>query len=85
MSDAILQENARYRRLLQETLSMLESFGVRPGVGIDGQLMQKIQAEVSGQAIIFNPNAKMGCPLCKAPDFNECGCPVDEQLAAMGG
>lgn len=77
-------------KLLQEVVMLFNSVGVTPGRGRDGDLMARIQAELDsnpGDAppmiLSFNPNAKMQCPLCKAPDFNECGCPADEQMAAM--
>lgn len=88
MSNPVQDQNARYRKLLQETLSLLESVGVRPGQGQDGKLLEAIRAELSGEAVLvnFNPASMRGqCPLCKHPNFNECDCPVDEQLAAMGG
>jgi hypothetical protein len=75
-------------KLLQEVLALFTSVGVVSGKGADGQLMARIQAEVAGSdslpvLLSFNPNQKMQCPLCKAPDFNECGCPADAQMAAM--
>jgi len=76
-------------QLLMEVLSLFNSFGVQPGKGVDGQLMSKIQNVVANgpdaPPVIFNfnPNQKMRCPLCKHPDFNECGCPADQQMAAM--
>jgi hypothetical protein len=76
------------KQLLSDILSLFHSVGVRPGVGPDGQLMTRIQAELGEGAPTpllagFNPNMRMACPLCKAPDFNECGCPADLQMAAM--
>jgi hypothetical protein len=75
-------------KLLEDVLSLFRYLGVRPGVGPDGQLMTRIQAEVgegSAPPMLagFNPNVRMQCPLCKHPDFNECGCPADLQMAAM--
>jgi hypothetical protein len=77
-------------QLLIKVLNLFNQFGVIPGKGIDGQLMAEIQAELANSpgdapplVVAFNPNARMQCPLCKAPDFNECGCPADEQMAAM--
>lgn len=75
-------------KLLQEVLALFNSVGVVTGKGADGQLMARIQAEVAGSdsppmLIAFNPGQRMQCPLCKAPDFNECGCPADQQMAAM--
>jgi hypothetical protein len=77
-------------QLLFEVLALFESFGVVSGSGADGRLMAKIQAAVAGSTpdsppvlISFNPNQRMQCPLCNHPDFNECGCPADEQMAAM--
>lgn len=75
-------------KLLQEVLSLFNQFGVQPGKGADGVLMSKILAEVGeGNAppmlVNFNPNERKFCPLCKHPDWNECGCPVDEQMKAI--
>lgn len=76
--------------LLNKVLNLFNNFGVIPGKGIDGQLMAEIQAELASSPgdtppmiLSFNPNQRMQCPLCKAPDFNECGCPADAQMAAM--
>ena len=84
MSEVIIQENVRLRRLLQETLSMLEQFGVEPGKGVDGKLMESIRAEISGQNLLATFNTRAGCPLCGAENMAECDCPVDEQFAALG-
>lgn len=76
-------------KLLGEVLTLFNRLGVMPGVGEDGQLMVKIQNQLvngpDAPPVIFNfnPNMKMTCPLCKHPDFNECGCPADLQMAAM--
>lgn len=76
-------------KLLVDVLALFSEVGVQSGRGRDGELMARIQAEVGLDAgappviIGFNPNQRMQCPLCKAPDFNECGCPADEQMAAM--
>jgi hypothetical protein len=76
-------------KLLTEVVKLLNSVGVVPGRGRDGELLARIQAELATDPetppliVQFNPNARMQCPLCKAPDFNECGCPADEQMAAM--
>lgn len=78
-------------KLLEEVVMLLQSVGVQPGRGRDGELMARIQAELSNDPsghtppliVSFNPNQRIQCPLCKAPDFNECGCPADEQMAAM--
>jgi hypothetical protein len=77
-------------KLLLKVLNLFTNFGVIPGKGIDGQLMAEIQAEVANSPedappmlFNFNPNMRMTCPLCKHPDFNECGCPADQQMAAM--
>jgi len=79
-------------QLLIDVLNLFNNFGVKSGQGRDGELMARIQAEVSGEGggetappvlFGFNPNMKMQCPLCKHPDFNECGCPADLQMAAM--
>jgi hypothetical protein len=76
-------------KLLQEVIAFFNSVGVTPGRGRDGDLMSRIMAEVENDPtappvlVSFNPNQRMQCPLCKHPDFNECGCPADEQMAAM--
>lgn len=75
-------------QLLNEVVALFSQFGVVPGKGIDGQLMARIQAEIGSESAPpmlfgFNPNMRMKCPLCGAADFNECGCPADEQMAAM--
>ena len=76
-------------KLLTEVVTLLNSVGVVPGRGRDGELLARIQAELANDPetppliVAFNPNARMQCPLCKHPDFNECGCPADEQMAAM--
>lgn len=83
--DAKMQENIRLRSLVRQTLQLFEEFGVVPGQGKDGILMKAMMDELSGTAeitTILNQNA--ACPLCKAPNFRECDCPVDEQMAAMG-
>lgn len=83
--DVKQQEIIRLRRLVRETLNLFEEFGVVPGSGKDGILMKQMQDELSGSNeinTIMNQNAS--CPLCKAPNFRECDCPVDEQMAAMG-
>jgi hypothetical protein len=76
-------------KLLSEVLVLFNQFGVVPGKGADGQLMARIQQEIGNDPnappllIGFNPNMRMKCPLCGHPDFNECGCPADAQMAAM--
>jgi len=80
-------------KLLGEVVAFFNSVGVQPGRGRDGELMARIQAEIdnapAGEVppliVSFNPGQRMQCPLCKAPDFNECGCPADQQMAAMVG
>ena len=84
-----MSEQSTAIKLLQETLNLFRSLGVVTDKGTDGQLMSKIIAELEMSAvnapprIEFNPNVKQACPLCRHPDFNECGCPADEQMAAM--
>ena len=77
-------------KLLHEVLSLFTQFGVVSGLGSDGVLMAKIQAELANSPddappvlFNFNPSTRMSCPLCGALDFNECGCPADQQMAAM--
>ena len=78
-----------------DVLNLFSEVGVVAGRGKDGELMARIIQEVALEPDApvanpvysalqnFNPGAKVQCPLCKAPDFNECGCPADEQMAAM--
>ena len=71
-------------RLLEETLSLFNMMGVREGVGMDGKLMTKIIAELSGSTsfapVIEVPRGR--CPCCGAPDLTMCDCDPMEQLAA---
>lgn len=85
-----------YKELLKETVTLLYSVGVTPDRGNDGKLLAKIEAALFADSQIndglpetpkllvgFNPNMRASCPLCGHPDFNDCGCPADEQMAAM--
>jgi len=76
---------ALYRSLLSRTVSLMETFGVRDGVGDDGKLLAEIRnalgnAEVE---ILTNPNRPAGCPLCGEASALDCDCPPDEQMAAL--
>ena len=78
------QEIIRLRKIIRDTLQLFEEFGVTPGQGRDGILMKQMQDELSGTNDVLNViNQNAECPLCKAPNFRECDCPVDEQMAAM--
>lgn len=76
---------AMYRNLLSRTLSLMESFGVRDGVGDDGKLLAEIRHALSSAEVdvLTNPNRPTGCPLCGAESALDCDCPPDEQMAAM--
>lgn len=74
-----------YRGLLQETLNLLESFGVKDGVGKDGELKVKIRDALGTAAInvVINSARPSKCPLCGEPAL-DCDCDPAEQMAAMG-
>ena len=71
--------------LLKEVVQLLYSVGVEPGKGRDGQLLERIMAELSGEAAprpsITLPRGR--CPCCGAPNLMECDCNPDDQLAAF--
>lgn len=71
-------------KLLEETLSLFNMMGVREGVGVDGKLMTRIMAELSGSGTIV-PSLEIPrgrCPVCGNRDMMMCDCDPMEQLAA---
>jgi len=76
---------ALYRSLLSRTVSLMENFGVKEGVGDDGKLLGDIRNALGNGAveILTNPNRPAGCPLCGEASAMDCDCPPDEQMAAM--
>ena len=76
---------ARYRMLLSRTVALFEEYGVKEGVGKDGQLLRDIRESLGtgAVAVLINPARPTGCPLCGEPNAMECDCPPDEQMAAM--
>jgi hypothetical protein len=77
---------AMYRGLLQETVALMEGFGVREGVGKDGELLKRINEALGTGAvkIMINTSRPSGCPLCGAPNALECDCDPAAQMEAMG-
>jgi hypothetical protein len=79
------EELVRLRQMVRDTIALFEEFGVVPGEGRDGILLQTMQNELAGSNEILSIINKSGpCPLCHEPDYRDCDCPVDEQMAAMG-
>lgn len=76
---------AIYRRLLSETVSLMEGYGVRDGVGKDGELLARIREALGTGAVklMINTARPAGCPLCGAPNAMECDCDPAAQMAAM--
>jgi hypothetical protein len=79
------EELVRLRQIVRDALQLFEELGVEPGEGLDGMLMTRMQNELAGSNEILSIINKSGpCPLCQEPDYRDCDCPVDEQMAAMG-
>lgn len=74
-----------YRSLLSRTVTLMENFGVKEGIGDDGKLLTDIRNALGNGAveILTNPARPAGCPLCGEPSALDCDCPPDEQMAAM--
>ena len=74
-----------YRNLLSRTMSLMENFGVRDGVGDDGKLLAEIRNALSSAEVqvLTNTDRPTGCPLCGEASALDCDCPPDEQMAAM--
>lgn len=79
------EELVRLRQIIRDTIALFEEFGVQPGEGRDGLLMKRMQDELVGANEVLSIINQSGpCPLCHEPDYRDCDCPVDEQMAAMG-
>ena len=71
--------------LLREVVQLLYSVGVEPGKGRDGQLLERILAELSGEEAprpkITIPRGR--CPVCGCANLMECECDPNEQLRLL--
>ena len=83
--------NENIKQLLTDISKFFYSVGVTPNKGRDGQLLSRIEEAIvlggsdsyTPNLVGFNPTSKTQCPICKAPDFNECGCPADQQMSVL--